>query len=401
VGAGAWEVHIPLYQPDGAQLETDYYAHNEYLQLVAEDGLLGVLVLLGLAAYLLRAAWTTWRLPRGEEAAWRAVALTSLLALLVVSNVGFAWRMASTGALFALTLACWPHPMREPLPAARPRRCNCSGSHRGRGRHWRTVAGCAALAAFITWQAVLCEAQAGASRADGDLDLGVAGPEQPALEPAKAELLRLTREGIAINPHYRKLTPIVADELALWGDWKDATWVWESVLRSRPYIVAILTNAARGHAAQKEMPQALQLLARAQAVSPDAPSVRSLEVILLAMTGQPDRALTLARQSMQPGQYDFDLLNNAYTLARQAGDLALAERALRLRIQDFPTQRSEGWSSSAGSTCSRWATRAGRCRPGARPWRRRIRAAGRTSSGRCRPPTATAWGPDQMSASSG
>jgi O-antigen ligase len=342
VGAGAWEVDIPLYQPDGAQLETDYYAHNEYLQLVAEDGLFGVLALLGLFAYLLRSAWITWRLPRTDDAAWRAAALTSLLALLVVSNVGFAWRMASTGALFALALA---------VLAASDTRTGAGGKLAPQRFEWRplwtwpALAGTGlgvAAAAFITWQAVLCEAKL--VRA-GQIAISIAAspdPNSPRWNPAKAEMLRLTREGIAINPHYRKLTPIVADELAVWGDWKNATWIWESVLRSRPYVVAMLTNAARGHAAQKEMPQALHYLGRAQAISPDAPSVRSLEVILLAMSGEPERALALARQSMQPGQYDYDLLNNAFTLARRAGDLALAERALTLRIQEFPTQRSEG-----------------------------------------------------------
>jgi O-antigen ligase len=57
VGAGAWEVDVPLYQADGSQLETDYYAHNEILQLLAEYGLAGWLFLLGLLAYLARAAW--------------------------------------------------------------------------------------------------------------------------------------------------------------------------------------------------------------------------------------------------------------------------------------------------------------------------------------------------------
>ena len=66
---------------------------------------------------------------------------------------------------------------------------------------------------------------------------------------AEREMLRLVREGIAINPHYRKITPMVADELARWGDWRNATWIWESVLASRPYVVAIISNAARGHAA--------------------------------------------------------------------------------------------------------------------------------------------------------
>jgi O-antigen ligase len=101
VGAGAWENEIPLYQAEGSQMETDYYVHNEFLQLLAEYGLVGWIFLLLLFAYLLAAAWRTVRdrTAQGQaEAPWRAILLCSLLALFIVSNVGFPWRMAATGA---------------------------------------------------------------------------------------------------------------------------------------------------------------------------------------------------------------------------------------------------------------------------------------------------------------
>ncbi|UUZ70727.1 O-antigen ligase family protein [Polaromonas sp. P1(28)-8] len=107
VGAGAWEVNGPLYQTAGSQLETDYYAHNEPLQLLAEYGLVGWLALAGLLGYLGLAAWRTLcdRRPEAmDEGPVRSAALASLLALLMVSNAGFAWRLASTGALFAVLL---------------------------------------------------------------------------------------------------------------------------------------------------------------------------------------------------------------------------------------------------------------------------------------------------------
>lgn len=107
LGAGAWEAEIPRYQGPGAQLETDYYAHNEFLQLVAEYGLLGWAVLLLLAAWLLHAARQAW-VDAGEEAdaerPVHAVFLCSLLALLVVSCIGFPWRLAVTGALLAVCI---------------------------------------------------------------------------------------------------------------------------------------------------------------------------------------------------------------------------------------------------------------------------------------------------------
>jgi hypothetical protein len=108
VGAGAWEVAAPLYQTAGSQLEIDYYAHNEVLQLLAEYGLVGWAFLIGLMAYLVYAAYRTWRLrgTQGEnESLTRALVLASIFVFLLVSNAGFPWRMATTGALFALSLS--------------------------------------------------------------------------------------------------------------------------------------------------------------------------------------------------------------------------------------------------------------------------------------------------------
>jgi O-antigen ligase len=108
VGAGAWEVDIPLYQDEGSQLETDYYVHNEILQLLAEYGLAGWLFLLALLGYLIQAAWKTLKADTPEEhaeAPLRAITLLAMLMFLIISNAGFPWRMASTGALFALMLA--------------------------------------------------------------------------------------------------------------------------------------------------------------------------------------------------------------------------------------------------------------------------------------------------------
>ena len=143
VGAGAWEAEVPLYQPDSQQLETDYYVHNEVLQLLAEYGMAGLLFLAGLLGYLLLAAWCTWQLaggPHAQEGPWRAAALSSLLALLLVSNVGFPWRMAATGALFALCLG---------LLAASDARLGLAGRFGVRVLAWNRARNTAALAGTI------------------------------------------------------------------------------------------------------------------------------------------------------------------------------------------------------------------------------------------------------------
>jgi O-antigen ligase len=341
VGAGAWENDIPLYQADGSQLETDFYVHNEYLQLVAEYGVVGWLFLAGLFAWLAQAVWRTWKLADAQEAAWRAALLSSVGALLVVSNVGFAWRMAATDAIFAVCLGA--------LAASDMRIVTAKWWREIEGRPVYSIASTAAvvaaigLAAHITWLALECERKiVRASRLA--LTISASGdPNNPRWDRYKAEMLGLLKEGVAINPHYRKLTPVAADELARWGDWNDAIWVWESVLSSRPYIVAILTNVTRGYIATGRYEKAAEYLERAQRVQPNARSVRSAEVLLYAHSGQDAKALEKGRLSIAQGLVDYDMANAIFVVGRRQHDYAIAEQAMLLRVSNWERDRAQGW----------------------------------------------------------
>jgi tetratricopeptide (TPR) repeat protein len=205
------------------------------------------------------------------------------------------------------------------------------------------VGGCLVLAAYITQQAAQAEQKIVRATKIALSISASENPRDPKLNAAKENMLKLIREGIAINPHYRKITPMVADELARWGDWRDATWIWESVLASRPYIVAILTNVARGYASTGQMDQALQYLHRAEAIQPRAPAVRSLQVILYARAGQEARAIELARQAIADNVYDYDLANASFAIAVRAGDYDLAASAMRLRMIGWPESRVQGY----------------------------------------------------------
>jgi O-antigen ligase len=345
VGAGAWEVDIPLYQAEGAQLETDYYVHNEILQLLAEYGLVGWIFLLALVAYLLRAAWRTWWL-RGEEAQaeglLRATTLAGLLAFLIVSNAGFPWRMASTGALFALFLAI--------LAASDARLAQRGWSAAGR-LSWKPVFSqlaavttmvCMSLAAYITQQAAASESLIVRATKIA-LSVSQSGDyNNPKWIGQREEMLRLIKEGIDINPHYRKITPMVADELAKWGDWKNAVWIWESVLGSRPYVAAIMSNVARGYAQMGEPDKAMAMLERAKKIQPKAPSVRSLEVILLSRNGNEPKALEIAREDILADKYDYDMVNTGFVLAMRAKDWDLAIKSMELRNKGWPANKADG-----------------------------------------------------------
>ena len=343
VGAGAWESEIPLFQDAGAQLETDFYVHNEFLQLLAEYGLVAWAVLLSLFAYLIASAWRTVR-DRTEqglaEAPWRAAALCSLLALFMVSNMGFPWRMASTGALFAICLA---------VLAASDARLGIRGRWAARPLRWSPAlsraAGLAsvasfALAVYITQQAAASE-QKIVRATKLALSISNTGDfNNPKYNRYKTELLGLIRDGIAINPHYRKITPLVADELARWGDWTNAIWIWDSVLTSRPHVVVLMSNIARGYASTGNPQKALEYLERARRIQADAPAVRSLEVILLSRIGKDGEALALARDAIQRNVIDYDLLRAAAVIARRAGDYPLSVKALELLVDGYPQARS-------------------------------------------------------------
>jgi O-antigen ligase len=345
VGAGAWEVDIPLYQDEGSQLETDYYVHNEILQLLAEYGLAGWLFLLALLGYLIQAAWKTLKADTPEEhaeAPLRAITLLAMLMFLIISNAGFPWRMASTGALFALMLA---------ILGASDARLGYGGVTACTRIPWKPAHSqvgavvtmvCLALAAFIAQQAAESESKI-VRAVKYALSVTQSGDYQnPRWDKTKREMLTLIKEGIDINPHYRKITPMVADELAKWGDWRNAVWIWESVLDSRPYVVAIMSNVARGYAQMGQNEKALEYLKRAKELQPKATSVNSLEVILLSRTGKEAQAYKQTKELVAAGTYDFDLINAAYVLGARAKDWPMAINALELRSERWPEQKADG-----------------------------------------------------------
>ena len=346
VGAGAWEVEIPRYQDIGSQLENDYYAHNEILQLVAEYGIVGCLFLLSLAFYLVWAAVKTWnrRRARGrEEGALRALTLSSLLVLLLVSNAGFPWRMASTGALFSLSLG---------VLLASDLRLRHGGSFLLRQVQsnpiWMRIAllvtaASISLALYISQQAIICESKIVLAVKTALTISQSADPKDPRWDKAKSDMLENLREGIEVNPHYRKLTPMVADSVAGWGDWENALWIWESVLESRPHVVAMLANVTRAYMQGGDLVKAQTTLARAQLLQPKAPAVTALEVMLAIRMGKDQEAAVFAKKLLLDGGTDIDLVRSAYFLGMRIHNSELAILSLEVRIKNWPDQAVDGW----------------------------------------------------------
>ena len=342
VGAGAWEVAIPRYQTQDRALETDYYAHNETLQLLAEYGLLGGAVGVALLVYLTRAAWVTWRLRHRVDQAegpWRVTALAAVAALLLVSQLGFALRLACTGALWALCLG---------LLAASDLRL---AQHVPTPQPWVAQArqlgllGVAVALVLALWG--IGRAAASEARLVGALQMALGinrspDPMDPRHDARKAEVLQRARAGIALHPHYRKLTPLIGDELARWGDWVHAREIWLSVLASRPHVVALMTNVALSYLQTGELAQAQVYLERAQAIQPRSPLVHSTELLLLERDGQWAQARQRSRTYLQSGEVDLNLLDTIYAVGLRRADLALAMEALQQRRR-WPGMEADSW----------------------------------------------------------
>ena len=346
VGAGAWDVHIPRYQGANNNSEIDFFAHNEWLQLLAEYGVLaGGLFIAFLLAYLLQSAGVTWKLQGAarHEAALRATALTSLLALLIVSNAGFPWHMASTVTLFALCLAL--------LAASDTRLGQGAGVHPG-GFSWSrkqsVLASCLlalaiAMAVWGTVQAARAERlfiraiyagnalRATALPANGGPDAKVQALQQ--------ELSTLVHQGLAISPHYRQLASVSADGLMASGDEAGALRIWEKVVLSRPNIANMWANMALVYLRRGALAQSEAAFLQLQRLQPLAPRTQVIEVFVLARTGRTDRAAALLQAHLADRPLSAEWVEAAYSIGRETRNWPLAVQALELRLAHWPQQQ--------------------------------------------------------------
>lgn len=346
VGAGAWEVQIPLYQNSDTSLETDFYAHNEFLQLLSEYGVIvGGLFIAVLFAYLLIAAGKTWRLQGTDlqEVPLRALTLASLLALMIVSNAGFPWRLASTGALFTLCLA---------ILAGSDARLGFRETGFAASLRWRPgfsramLAGlvcCTVLAAYITQQAAEAE-----RKIVGAIKLGLAfeALKQTGLNPSEAQLtkqIQSVHEGVAINPHYYKLTRRVANQLLTRNDWSSAVWALEVLAASRPHMPHVWLNLVIAQTQLDQSSRAYDAFKQLQRLQPDVPSLRALEVLVLSNAGHEAQAAQMLISYYTQGIYDYDLVQTGYTLGVKTKNWRLAIQALTLRNQTWPEQAADGY----------------------------------------------------------
>lgn len=343
VGAGAWEVQIPLYQRNDTTLETDYYAHNEWLQLLSEYGLVvGGLLVAVLLAYLLKSAGNTWRVEdtNSPVAALRAATLASLLAICLVSNGGFPWHLATTGVLLVLSLAV------VAATDARQGTENRLTMPLSWKPHFSGIGlslsiGCVLVALLITRQAFEAENKLMQALLLADGLRKPQSSQQSSFDERKVQALELLRLGIELNPHYRKITGEVAEPFAAGGDWANAVWILESVARSRPNVYAVWVGLANGHSQLGQPDEARQALAQVTRLKPQAISTHTLEILLLAREGQVEKAIQLINGYFDQGHFDYDMVQAGYALGYKASDWPLAIRSLTLRASTWPEHTAD------------------------------------------------------------
>ena len=345
VGAGAWEVQIPLYQRVDTSLETDYYAHNEYLQLLSEYGLVvGGLVLPVLLAFVLLALGRMWRPSATAPSAMpvRLPALGSLIALLVVSNAGFPWHLAACGAMFALCLA---------MLAATDVAAGPQGAIVVKRLDWRPgyntmaialLAVAVLLAGYLTQRAMRSEYKTVHALELASQFRAATLANSDRATTIKSDMLQQTREGIALNPHYRRFTALVAESLAHAGDWPNALWILETVAASRPQVSAIWTALANGYSTVGDHSRAWDALQQVQRLKPGAVSTLNLELVVLGRAGHGEEAVTKLTQSLDLEKFDLESLQTGYALGYQMRNWKLAERSLELRNLRWPSLAADG-----------------------------------------------------------
>lgn len=347
VGAGSWEAQIPLYQPNNEVTEKDFYPHNEYLQLISEYGLpVGGLFLAILLAYLLKTSETTWKSKQEitlQEAPLRAFTLTSLLALFLISGVGFPWHLTSTNAIFAICLG---------LLVGSDSRLNIQERFFTANLVWHSKLSKLAfiflifatlLTGYIATQAARAEYKIVQAIQFGNSAKKLQAIGQQLSTERKAILISNMRDAIKINPHYRKISTIVAEQLAASGDWENAVWIWESAAASRPNVPGLWGSIAQAYTQLGQYTKALDAARTALRLNRYTPGMRALEINLLAKLEKNEQAIQLLTNYFDQSNYDYSLTQSGYLLGLKTKNFPLAIRALELRNKTWPKQAADGY----------------------------------------------------------
>ena len=341
VGAGAWEVEVPRYQGANSSVEVDYYAHNDLLQLVAEYGLpLGIGWIAVLMAYVLLSMRSS--VYRGmldpQLAIARGLACCSLITALTVSAAGFPFHLAGVVCLTMVALGMLAATQSEPDSSLGP-----TAKILRLGNRSALALRClfSLLLALTTYITLL------AGRAEYALvkavNLGNTYLKNPAADRKDmAQAAALLREGLAINPHYRKIGSPAADALVAFGDLPSAAAALSAIAQSRPHVPDIWANLVMIHANLRQNPQAELAMKELERLQPAASRTLQLRILLLYRNGANEEALGKLTQAMDRGDAEIEMFNFAYAMGLETHNSDFALHALSMRSTRWPVTAADG-----------------------------------------------------------
>jgi O-antigen ligase len=257
VGLGGWRVEFPRYARRDRSLagirvgKQPVYAHNDYLQLLAECGLVGGLLLLGLTTGLLRTLRAALaRSEPGEPRLMACACLASLTALAVSASVAFplenAVPPAWTGAVLGLLAGLARLGSGEPAPRAEP-----GGWGRVSIGSAAVLALVVAAGAFDAWRYDLALSRV--------LALAEGGRDEEALRVAAPLLARDREDPVLLG---------VVGRIHLDHQSAEGLPLFEHIQRFDPWNPTNLMNLARSHFHAGHLEQAIELTRRALEIAP-------------------------------------------------------------------------------------------------------------------------------------
>jgi tetratricopeptide (TPR) repeat protein len=336
VGAGSYEDAYQVVK-SMPEFTTTSHAHQDYLQALAEQGLIGGSLWIALALLPLAVGvWGCVHLHRGRRRSMLAAYVAALCALLVSSTVTFSAHIGALAVLFALLGG---------VALARGGRGQAPLGPRVGLLSRAAVLGLAGVVLVTSALALVATRQPSSpwSPSQDAVALGREAYERAREVPEDLDSLVEAEDWYRAALARRPVDPVTLFELArtrwLAGDPDDAARMLELSTQAYPTLIWSWLHLARLHRARREDAQARQ--AYAQLLALDLPSGESARPYLReALLTDPDMALVLAE--VLPDR--ADRIRDAAGLAFDAGDPSLAER-LYLRALDLDPEGSVAYGA--------------------------------------------------------
>lgn len=344
VGAGAWEVEIPQYEGTDNSVEADYYAHNDFLQLLSEYGLIvGLLWIALFLAYLVqtwRSLICTRKIVDPDQFLLRGGAATSAVAATLVSGAGFPLHLAGVGMLVMVALAM--------LVLTQPHQTKMFGPS---VRHSMippklfpvlAMVGGALLAMSLLTSILAYRSESYLVRAVNWANSTITARSTPT--PIElTQLVQWIDNGLEINPHQRKLASPAADALVAFGDYENAARILDVLAASRPHVADIWANLVLIRANLGDYVRAQTALAQLKRLQPQHSRTQRLDILLLYRQGAKLQAKKQLLAYLNAPDAAFELFNFAYSMGVEIGDQSIATTAISLRTARWPSTAPDGY----------------------------------------------------------